>query len=336
MIVDSIENGSYVRRMIATPGEPDLPVPESFHEQTDEELTENDIKKMDANDQAIKIILLGLPEDIYAAVDSYETAKEIWERVRQIMKGSDIGEQEKKAKLFNEWENFTSTDWESEKKAKLFNEWESSLQNAGVPSGGNQNGLVVVPGIPNQNGTGNVVAARAEGSRNGNQSRIQLQAEEFDFMAAAGDLDEIKEVNANCILMANLQHASTSEDDDDEDPEEDPVDYLADGGDDGDDEEGSSEDDEDDDMDIEADEEEEEEEHPAPVDYVVVASTAADQAPFVEETEPFETDESQPHHRHTLHISSSAAAARPAGERKVGYGITDSWDEIVETLQGAP
>nr|GFA76609.1 hypothetical protein [Tanacetum cinerariifolium] len=34
---------------------------------------------------------------------------------------------------------------------------------------------------------------------------IQLQAGEFDFMAAAGDLDEIEEVNANCILMANLQ-----------------------------------------------------------------------------------------------------------------------------------
>nr|GFB63878.1 hypothetical protein [Tanacetum cinerariifolium] len=54
--------------------------------------------------------------------------------------------------------------------------------------------------------------------------------------------------------------------------------------------------------------------------------------------------------------SSSAAAARPTGglkadygfvammdreimrdpEREVGYGITDSWDEIVETLQGAP
>ncbi|GJV87066.1 hypothetical protein Tco_1531004 [Tanacetum coccineum] len=28
-------------------------------------------------------------------------------------------------------------------------------------------------------------------------------------MAAAADLDEIEEVNANCILMANLQHAST-------------------------------------------------------------------------------------------------------------------------------
>nr|GFC34571.1 Gag-Pol polyprotein [Tanacetum cinerariifolium] len=42
------------------------------------------------------------------------------------------------------------------------------------------------------------------------EARIQLQAEEFNFMAAAGDLDEVKEVNANCILMANLQHASTS------------------------------------------------------------------------------------------------------------------------------
>nr|GFA75484.1 hypothetical protein [Tanacetum cinerariifolium] len=39
---------------------------------------------------------------------------------------------------------------------------------------------------------------------------IQLQAENFDFMAAAGDMDEIEEVNANCILMANLQQASTS------------------------------------------------------------------------------------------------------------------------------
>nr|GEX44762.1 ribonuclease H-like domain-containing protein [Tanacetum cinerariifolium] len=54
------------------------------------------------DDQAIQTILLGLPEDVYAVVDSCETAKEIWEHVRQMMKGSDIGEQEKKAKLFNE------------------------------------------------------------------------------------------------------------------------------------------------------------------------------------------------------------------------------------------
>nr|GEX86531.1 integrase, catalytic region, zinc finger, CCHC-type, peptidase aspartic, catalytic [Tanacetum cinerariifolium] len=42
------------------------------------------------------------------------------------------------------------------------------------------------------------------------EAGIQLQVEEYDLMAAAADLDEIKEVNANCILMANLQQASTS------------------------------------------------------------------------------------------------------------------------------
>ncbi|GJQ94976.1 hypothetical protein Tco_0006115 [Tanacetum coccineum] len=33
---------------------------------------------MEADDQAIQTILLGLPEDIYAAIDSCETSQEIW------------------------------------------------------------------------------------------------------------------------------------------------------------------------------------------------------------------------------------------------------------------
>ncbi|GJR48197.1 putative reverse transcriptase domain-containing protein [Tanacetum coccineum] len=82
------------------------------------------------------------------------------------------------------------------------------------------------------------------------------------------------------------------EEDDDEDPEEDPVDYPADGGDDGDDEDESSKDEEDDDVDIEADNDDEDEEHPAHADSTVVALPAVDQAPYAEETEPFETDES--------------------------------------------
>ncbi|GKC08097.1 hypothetical protein Tco_0999707 [Tanacetum coccineum] len=111
---------------------------------------------------------------------------------------------------------------------------QNAVQNLGVQNVGNQNGLMVVPGIANQNQNrnGNVVAARAQGNaneNNGNQircyncrglghfarkrteeARIQLQAEEFNLMDAAGDPDEIDEVNANCILMANLQQASTS------------------------------------------------------------------------------------------------------------------------------
>ncbi|GJR09169.1 hypothetical protein Tco_0791821 [Tanacetum coccineum] len=47
LIYNSILNGPYVRRMIHEPGDPDreVPVNETFHEQTDEELTEKELKK---------------------------------------------------------------------------------------------------------------------------------------------------------------------------------------------------------------------------------------------------------------------------------------------------
>nr|GEX97522.1 hypothetical protein [Tanacetum cinerariifolium] len=313
--------------MIPEPGDTnrEVPVNETFHVQTDDELTEKELKQIEANDQAIQTILLGLPEDIYAAVDSCETAQEIWLRVQQMMKGSDIGIQEKKAKLFNEWERFTSNEGESiesyyhrflnlmnnlkrnkhfpEKIAsnlKFLNnlqpEWSRHIQdplalmansnnpyafpapyqdqpsfnqnymqqpmpnpeditdpttainmalalmakafklnystptnnnqrissnprnrqitqsgnlngynavqnvgnqvtqNSRVQNVGNQNLLIGVLGNANLNGNGNLVAARAEGNAAGHNA----------------DLDEIEEVNANCILMANLQQASTS------------------------------------------------------------------------------------------------------------------------------
>ncbi|GJR61705.1 hypothetical protein Tco_1503867 [Tanacetum coccineum] len=86
LIYNSIMNGPYVRRMIPEPGDADrkVHVNKTFHEQTDDELTENELKQVEDDDQAIQSILLGLPEDIYAT-----------------------------AKLFNEWERFTSTDGES-------------------------------------------------------------------------------------------------------------------------------------------------------------------------------------------------------------------------------
>nr|GEW36975.1 hypothetical protein [Tanacetum cinerariifolium] len=430
LIYNSILNGPYVRKMIPEPGDAnrDITVTETFHLQTDDELSDKELKQIEADDQAIQPILLGLPEDIYAAVDndklsdkelkqieaddqaiqtillglpkdiyaavdSYKTAQEIWLRVQQMMKGSNIGIQEKKAKLFNEWERFTSNEGESiesyyhrflklmndlkrnkhfpekistnytqlydflkynqkevdELKAKRlaktqdplalmansnnpyvfpaphqdqssFNQnylqqpmpnpeditdpttamnmalalmakafklnystptnnnqrissnprnrqiaqpgnpagyndvignqvIQNAVQNQRVQNVRNQNGLIGVQGNGNQNG--NLVAAHAEGNatgQNGNQIKcyncrgvghyarnctvrpkrkdavflqtqlliaqkeeagIQLQAEEYNLMAATADLDEIKEVNANCILMENLQQAST-------------------------------------------------------------------------------------------------------------------------------
>nr|GFA03494.1 hypothetical protein [Tanacetum cinerariifolium] len=105
------------------------------------------------------------------------------------------------------------------------------------------------------------------------------------------------------------------EDDDDEDR------------DDGDDEEESSDDEEDDEMDVEGNEEEEEEEHPAPADSIVVAPTAADQAPSAEETKPFETDESaatpppHPTYRTTARISIPTPVPMPAWTDSERLGI---------------
>nr|GFC31478.1 hypothetical protein [Tanacetum cinerariifolium] len=66
----------------------------------------------------------------------------------------------------------------------------------------NQNGLNGVQ----EDGNGNLVAARAERNAAG-QNEIQIR---YDNYRGVANLDEIEEVNANCILMANLQQASTS------------------------------------------------------------------------------------------------------------------------------
>nr|GFC69037.1 hypothetical protein [Tanacetum cinerariifolium] len=72
------------------------------------------------------------------------------------------------------------------------------IQNPRVHNVGNQNGLIGVLGNANQNGNGNLVAARVGGPKRRDaanlqtqlliaqkeEAGIQLQAEEFDLMAA--------------------------------------------------------------------------------------------------------------------------------------------------------
>ncbi|GKB82932.1 hypothetical protein Tco_0949827, partial [Tanacetum coccineum] len=51
--------------MIPEPGDQNRKalVNETFHEQTNDELTKKELKQVEADDQAIQTILLGLPED---------------------------------------------------------------------------------------------------------------------------------------------------------------------------------------------------------------------------------------------------------------------------------
>ncbi|GJZ57261.1 retrovirus-related pol polyprotein from transposon TNT 1-94 [Tanacetum coccineum] len=139
-----------------------------------------------------------------------------WLRVQQMMKGSDIRIHDKKAKLFNEWEMFTSTDEE------LIESYYHPARAEGNGNGNENNGNQVR--CYNYRGIGHLARNCIVKPRRMDvaylqtqlliaqkeEARIQLRAEKFDLMAVAGDLDKIEEVNANCILMANLQQASTS------------------------------------------------------------------------------------------------------------------------------
>ncbi|GJR06193.1 hypothetical protein Tco_0529177 [Tanacetum coccineum] len=225
LLVNSIMNGPFVRRMILKPGDPhrEVPVPETFHEQTDEELTEKELKQIEADDQAIQTILL------------------------QMMKGSDIRAQKKKAKLFNEWERFTSTDGESiesyyHRFSKLMNdfkrnkhflekiasnlkfitnlqpEWKRHITTVCQTKNLHEVDYTQIYDFLKMNqeeiaqpgmNMGQDRQIQIVGGNGGNQFG-QYTGQNARNQNGNGDLDEIEEVNANCILMANLQQASTS------------------------------------------------------------------------------------------------------------------------------
>nr|GFD62243.1 hypothetical protein [Tanacetum cinerariifolium] len=52
--------------------------------QTDDELSERELKQIEADDQAIQTILLDLPEDIYAADDQSEVFEQLAARMESI------------------------------------------------------------------------------------------------------------------------------------------------------------------------------------------------------------------------------------------------------------
>nr|GEX80057.1 retrovirus-related Pol polyprotein from transposon TNT 1-94 [Tanacetum cinerariifolium] len=210
--------------MIPEPGDPnrEVPVNETFHVQTEDELTEKELKRLKLMSKPFRLFFLVFlkismlllivvkplrKSDPTTAINvelalmakafklNYSTPTNNNQRIssnsrnRQIAQpGMNIGQDRHMQMVI-----------------------QNAVQNPRIQNVKNQNGQIVVPGNANQNpnGNGNLVAARAEGNAT-RHNGIQLQAEEFDLMATAADLDEIEKVNANCILMANLLQASTS------------------------------------------------------------------------------------------------------------------------------
>ncbi|GKB89184.1 hypothetical protein Tco_0961456 [Tanacetum coccineum] len=60
----------------------------------------------DCDVQATNIILHGLPPNVYALVNHQEAAKDIWERVKLLMKGTELSYQERECRLYNLFDKF--------------------------------------------------------------------------------------------------------------------------------------------------------------------------------------------------------------------------------------
>ncbi|GJQ91321.1 retrovirus-related pol polyprotein from transposon TNT 1-94 [Tanacetum coccineum] len=74
----------------------------------------------------MRILLLyqGLPNDIYYLIDSNDTTKDLWDALERQMRGSEYGEQDKKAAILYEYKTFKSTEGE-----QLFDTYLRYLQN---------------------------------------------------------------------------------------------------------------------------------------------------------------------------------------------------------------
>nr|GEV70474.1 retrovirus-related Pol polyprotein from transposon TNT 1-94 [Tanacetum cinerariifolium] len=98
----------------------DVPVAEGSSETTTERYTENyknvsqDIRdQLNAEVEAVQIILTGIYNDIYSTVDACPNACEMWKAIERLKQGESINVQDLETNLYWEFGKFTSRDDES-------------------------------------------------------------------------------------------------------------------------------------------------------------------------------------------------------------------------------
>nr|GEV43215.1 reverse transcriptase domain-containing protein [Tanacetum cinerariifolium] len=70
---------------------------------------QNEKKTRKIDRLAISLLIQGLPNDIYSLIDSNKTAKDLWDALERQMRGSEYGEQDRKAAILYEYETFKAT-----------------------------------------------------------------------------------------------------------------------------------------------------------------------------------------------------------------------------------
>ncbi|GKB42976.1 hypothetical protein Tco_0887918 [Tanacetum coccineum] len=94
MLKDKIDNGPYQFKSEINVKDTDG-VTKILHPQILEDLAREDKLHYDSNIKAINILLLGLLVNIYTLINHYQTTKEIWDRVKELMEGTKMTKQER-------------------------------------------------------------------------------------------------------------------------------------------------------------------------------------------------------------------------------------------------
>ncbi|GKE87411.1 hypothetical protein Tco_1564886 [Tanacetum coccineum] len=77
------------------------------------DLSDTEKAQVAADDMVIQSVLLGLPNDVFVTVDALESAYEVWNEVKTLMEGNDVGLQDKKSTLLWKFSKLTSIPGES-------------------------------------------------------------------------------------------------------------------------------------------------------------------------------------------------------------------------------
>ncbi|GJQ90778.1 hypothetical protein Tco_0001917 [Tanacetum coccineum] len=106
MIKDSVKNGPYKFKSEITVKDTDG-VTDIRRAQRLEDLARDDKLRYDNDIKAVNILLLDFPVDIYTLINHYQNAKEIWDRFKELMEGTEMTKQERKSMLYDEFDKFT-------------------------------------------------------------------------------------------------------------------------------------------------------------------------------------------------------------------------------------
>nr|GEZ88647.1 hypothetical protein [Tanacetum cinerariifolium] len=72
----------------------------------------NYLEEQTDGEAMINSIQNGLPNDMYSLIDSNKTAKDLWDALERQMRGSEYGEQDRKAAILYEYETFKAIEGE--------------------------------------------------------------------------------------------------------------------------------------------------------------------------------------------------------------------------------